>query len=296
MAFLRRHNRACAVHRRGPPAQRADLSAARLSSLRRRRGRPSGHRPRDRAGADRVPARLEHRPPAHHPRLLRLGRPGRRLHRRRPARDAGGRARLLPARPVEHRLGVDALRARARALAAGPRRAPGLVHHPRHDPDRGPRAGVQEPDRGRVPHARARRLGAHPLLLRDAARRGRLAPRSRAVGDHAPRRPDHRLLPGAGAGAGRVALGRHDLRRPVPELRSHRRGALLVPALGARGRAVGPLRAAPRGRGRRRLGGRDGARDAAGLHHRLRVDRLPAALPRAPLDRRSSRPIASRSG
>ena len=82
-----------AVHRRGPAAQRADLPAARLSSLRRRRGRPSGHRPRDRAGADRVPARLEHRPPAHHPRLLRLGRPGRRLHRRRPARDAGGRAR-----------------------------------------------------------------------------------------------------------------------------------------------------------------------------------------------------------
>ena len=117
MAFLRRHNRSAAVHRRGPAARRADLPAACLSSLRRRRGRPSGHRPRDRPGADGVPARLEHRPPAHRAGLLRLGRPGRGLHRRGPARDAGGGARLLPARPVEHRLGVGALRARPRARA-----------------------------------------------------------------------------------------------------------------------------------------------------------------------------------
>ena len=60
------------------------------------RDRIPGHRPRDRAGAHRVPADLEHRAPAHRPRLLRLGRPGRRLHRGRPARDDGRRAPLLP--------------------------------------------------------------------------------------------------------------------------------------------------------------------------------------------------------
>src|SRR5205085_1414863 len=94
------------------------------------------------------------------------------------------------------------------------------------------------------------------------------------------------------------AVGRDHLRRPVPELRSHRGGAVLVPALRAGGRALGALRAAPRGRGRRRAGGGDGPRDAAGLRGRLRVDRLAAALPRAPLDRHlrrlSHRPRADR--
>ena len=85
-----------AVHRRGPALRRTDLPAACLSSLPRRRGRPSGHRPRDRPGADGVPADLEHRPPAHRAGLLRLGRPRRGLHRGGPARDDGGGARLLP--------------------------------------------------------------------------------------------------------------------------------------------------------------------------------------------------------
>ena len=56
------------------------------------------------------------------------------------------------------------------------------------------------------------------------------------------------------ARAGRLALGRDDHRRPVPRLQPRRRGALLVPALGPRGRALRPVRAAPRRRrhGRRR--------------------------------------------
>ena len=285
-----------AVHRRGPAVGRADLPAACLSSLRRRRGRPPGHRPRDRAGADGVPARLEHRAPAHRAGLLRLGRPGRGLHRGGPARDDGGGARLLPARPVDDRLGVGALRARPRARADGPGRPAGLVHHPRHDPDRDPRAGVQGPDRGRVPHARAHRLGAGAVLPRDAARRGRLAARSRAGRDHPPRRADHRLRAGPRARAGRLALGRDDLRRPVPELRSHRGRALLVPALGAGRRAVRALRAAPRRRRRRRAGGRDRARHPAGLRRRA-TRRSPSCCATWCTTRsRSSRPIAWRSG
>ena len=77
--------------------------------------------------------------------------------------------------------------------------------------------------------------------------------RDRELGEiTTPRRADHRLRAGPRARAGRLALGRDHLRRPVPELRSHRGRALLVPAVGAGRRAVRALRAAPRRRRRRR--------------------------------------------
>ncbi len=148
------------------------------------------------------------------------------------------------------RIATAWLQLAARPLDAGrPRRPDGLVHHPRHDPDRRPRARVQGPDRDEVPQPRADRDDPDPLRARDARRRGREPARPAAAGDHAARRPAHRLRPGAGARPRREPLRRDDLRRPVPQLRSRGRGALLVPALGPGGRALGPVRAAPRGRG-----------------------------------------------
>ncbi len=54
---------------------------------------------------------------------------------------------------------------------AQPRGEPGLVHHPRHDPDRDLRLHLQRPDRVGRPQPLPDRLGADPLLVRDAARR-----------------------------------------------------------------------------------------------------------------------------
>ena len=287
------------MHRRGPAAGRADLPAACLSSLRRRRGRPSGHRPRDRPGADGVPARLEHRPPAHRAGLLRLGRPGRGLHRGGPARDAGGGARLLPARPVD----------------ASPRRgcaprSPASAR--REDPDA--RLGwyiilgtipiavlglaFKNPIEDRVPHARARSARRWSLFSLVMLRAEAVSRRDRELRrDHPPRRPDHRLRPGPRARAGRLALGRDHLRRPVPELRSHRGRALLVPALGARPSCCpGSSSCATSARAAARSAGATALATLLAFIVGLRVDRPPAALPRAPLDRRSSRPIAWRSG
>ena len=113
-----------------------------------------------------------------------------------------------------------------------------------------------------------------------------------------PRRRDHRHRAGVRAGAGRVALGRDADRRHVPGLQAHRRRPLLVPALGPGGRPLGRVRAAPHRRGQRRRSGADRDRDALRLRRRLRVDRLPAALPRQPLDgalRRLSRGTWRRS-
>ncbi len=71
-----------------------------------------GNRPRDRAGADRVPADLEHRPPAHRARVRRLAGPGRRFHRRHPARDHGRCPAVLPRGPAPDLPRLAALAAR----------------------------------------------------------------------------------------------------------------------------------------------------------------------------------------
>ena len=75
-----------------------------------------------------------------------------------------------------------------------------------------------------------------------------------------------------------------------------RGGPLLVPALGPGGRAERALRAQGRGRrGERRLRS-DPDRDDRRLHHRLRGDRLAAALPGRTTRSTSSSPTGSRSG
>ena len=111
--------------------------------------------------------------------------------------------------------------------------------------------------------------------------------RERTIEDlNAARRVRDRVRPGAGADPRRLALGRHDHRGAVHGARPHRGGALLVPALDPRGRAERAARARldPERRGgpaHLAVPARGG--HAAGVHHRLRVDRVAAALPRAPL-------------
>ena len=155
-----------------------------------------GNRPRDRAGAHRVPADLEHRTPAHHPGLRRLGGPGRLLHRRRAARHDGGRRHLLLARPAAD----HARLARQPAPARAPRRArrpDGLVRDRGDDPDRDLRPRVQRPDRDRraqpLPHRRhADRPGAGPAgrrrHLEAGARGGGRGHARRGLGRRSPRR------------------------------------------------------------------------------------------------------------
>ena len=55
----------------------------------------------------------------------------------------------------QHRARVAARAARPGAMRGDARRAHGLVHHPRHDPDRDPRPRLQGPDRERVPQPRS---------------------------------------------------------------------------------------------------------------------------------------------
>ncbi len=79
-------------------------------------------------------------------------------------------------------------------------------------------------------------IDADRVLVRDARRRAIRLPRAAAQGDQRPRRSVHRHLAGLRADPRRLALGRDDLRRPVPQLRPDRRRPLLVPALGPGGR------------------------------------------------------------
>ena len=117
--------------------------------------------------------------------------------------------------------------------------------------------------------------------------------------DRGARRPRGRACPGARPGPRRVALGGDDHRRSVPGLDRRGRGALLVPALGAGGGA-----AAACSSWASILSGEEGSTwapaarggDPARLRHRLRGDRLAAALPRPPTRRSSSWSTASRSG
>jgi len=86
------------------------------------------------------------------------------------------------------------------------------------------------------------------------------------------------------------AVSRRD--RPLREI-TRRDGfligcALLVPALDSGRRALGAVRVAPRRRGQP-ADRSDDPRHAARVRDRVRVDRVPAALPRAPHDRRVRR-------
>ena len=169
---------------------------------------------------------------------------------------------------------------------AQPRGEPRLVHRPRHDPDLDLRLRLQGPDRVRRAQPLPDRLGADPLLLRDAPRRARRHAAAGAGGDGRPRRPLHRDRPGAGADPGRLALGGDDLRRPAsaastgsppPATRSCSRSR---PSSSAACSSC--ARSAKRAN---RLGRGDDRRDPRRLRHRLRRDRLAAPLPRRPLAR-----------
>ncbi len=131
---------------------------------------------------------------------------------------------------------------------------------------------------GREPRLIATTAIVYGLLLGLADRFGRK--RARARRDRPARGPADRLRAGAGAGAGHLALGGDDERGARPRPRARRRGALLVPALGA-DRAAGRRQAARRLRARRnrrsrRHGGAD--RDRGLRARRLRRDRRAARL------------------
>ena len=196
-----------------------------------------GDRPRHRAGAHGVPADLEHRPPADRARVRRLGGPRRGVHGRDPARDDARRADLLPRRPVADRARLAALPARpVRRRASSTRGSAGTSIL------------------GTIP------IGIFGLAFKDQIENGardlyligtmlivfglvllladRVSKRERGRRvDRRARRPVGGLRAGGGAGPGRVALGRDDQRRPVAGPRPHERGALLVPAVDAGGRA-----------------------------------------------------------
>ena len=166
---------------------------------------------------------------------------------------------------------------------AQPRGEPRLVHHPRHDPDRDLRLHLQGPDRVRRAQPLPDRLGADPLLLRDARRRAgrhqqRDADRDRtaatASSSASPRRwpwspasraPGRRSPPACFRGFDRVAAARYSFLLSVP--------AVVLSGLFEL-RKVGEA-------GSPSVGG-DGDRDAGRLRHRLRRDRLAAPLPRHP--------------
>ena len=126
---------------------------------------------------------------------------------------------------------------RDRRGASRPRRSDRLVHHPRHDPDRDLRPGVQGPDRERRARPLPDRHRADRARVRAARRPSEVGSRSaRSSTINATRRHRDRLRAGPGAGAGRVALGRHDHRGPVPRPRPRRRAArfsflLSIPAV-----------------------------------------------------------------
>ncbi|CAA9507790.1 MAG: Undecaprenyl-diphosphatase, partial [uncultured Solirubrobacteraceae bacterium] len=251
--------------------------------------RSRGARPRP--GAHRVPPHLLQRPPADRPRAARLGRPGRGVHGRLPARDGGGGAPLLPARPVADRHEVAGGAAR-RVAALGPRRAPGLVHHRRHDPDRDPRPALRAPDRHRRPQPVAHRVGPHRLRPDPALRGPHGQPRPRPRRPLGARRRADRPGAVARARAGRLALRRHHDRRAPAGPRAGGRRAVLLPARDPRGGRLRAVQAARRHRrGGRRRGGLRGRRagHARVVRRRLRGHRVAAALPRDALPGRLRR-------
>ena len=173
---------------------------------------------------------------------------------------------------------------------AQPRGEAGLVHRPRHDPDLDLRLRLQGPDRVGRPQPLPDRLGADPLLLRDAARR---APRHQRSGSSS--EMDGRdglyigiaqalaLVPGVSRSGATISAGL------LPRLRPRRRRALLVPALGPGRRPQRPLRAAQGRRSGQPLGRRRrSSRTLVAFVTGYAGDRLAAALPRQPLAARSS--------
>ena len=218
-------------------------------------GRIPSHRPRHRPGADRVPAGLEHGPPADRAGVPRLGGPGLGVHRRHPARDARRGADLLPRRPVEDRPRLGAQPAPTRSCAG--RSTRGWAGTSASARSRSASSGWSFNDQietgARSLYLIGTTLIVLGLLLLVAEQ---VAKRERTIEDiNAAGRGVHRLRAGLRAGPGRLALGRDDHRGPVLRLRPRVRRALLVPALGPRRRALRPVRAAQDRRpGRRRRG------------------------------------------
>ncbi|CAA9330533.1 MAG: Undecaprenyl-diphosphatase, partial [uncultured Nocardioidaceae bacterium] len=240
-------------------------------------GLPRRRGARDRGGAHRVPARLEHRPPhdrreAPRPRRRRPGGDG--VHRGHPGRRDRGGARLLRRRHPPHRDGVVPRPGQARA----PRRLrppDGVVHHRGVDPDR--RRRLRRPGAHHRPAALAvgGRGGARAVERGDGVRRAPGPPAAwRGPGDDG-RRGRH----GAGAvhraGPGHLPVRRDDLggaaARPRPGGGDTAR-VLPRGAVADRGRHL-----PAQGRRRHRRRG-DGRRHAGELRRRLRLHRLAAQV------------------
>ena len=120
--------------------------------------------------------------------------------------------------------------------AQRPRRADGLAHHRRLDPDRRARHPVPGRDRDDVPLALDRRDHAH--RLRHPARPRRLGRREEAARSTSSRSRTASSFGFAQALAldpRRLPLGRHHHGRALPRLRAPGRGALRVPARHPRG-------------------------------------------------------------
>ena len=161
-----------------------------------------------------------------------------------------------------------------------------LVPHPGHDPDRRARARLQGHDRARVPRPRAHRRGDDPLQRRAARGRAPRAPAPVARGLHPARRRAHRLRAGARArpraSAARAPRSRPGCCSDFDRTTAARYSFLLsVPAVVLSG--LFELRHVGDGGGA--AGRRHGARHAPRLRRRIRVDRLAAALGRAPRHR-----------
>lgn len=227
------------------------------------RERVGSRPPRPRPGPDRVPPDLVERPPAHRRRADRVAGPGCRLHGDHADRDRDGGAAVLPAGHRAHLRRVVALRARrprhglaGAARPARPRRRDGLVHRARLGAHRAARPAVPGRDREHVPQPLPD--GAHARGVRAPARLGRPGRRQAPHAARALGRAGGRVRVRAGARARprRLALGRHDHRRPAHGLHARGGGALLVPPRDPGRHGLGLLpalqvcgRAGPRGPG-----------------------------------------------
>ena len=165
-----------------------------------------------------------------------------------------------------------------RSCARDARRADGLVHRPRHDPDRDPRARVQDPieDEARALYLIGTTLIVLGLVLLLAEQVGQRDRAARAIN-----RRDAVIIGVAQALAlvpGVSPLRRDAHRRPVPRPRARRRRALLVPAVDAGRRPLAACSSCARSATRRRRRGRPRWRRCS-RSSRLRVDRVAAALP-----------------